>query len=220
MNNVQALKRKFRSQGVSGLALDIDETLSWTVGFWFDLLRDRIGNPENLSTEELVNKYRYSQRVPYWQTAEAQELLDGYRNSDEIQEALPLIDNADTAIREIHEITPIAVYLTTRPDRVIAGTKRWLDKHGFPTANVIARPSEVPPEDSNKWKAAVLESLYPEILGIIDDNPGLVDNLSGGYRGTVYLYNMSEHPRQDIAVIPCAGWPEIIQAVVEDKQAG
>ena len=54
-----------------GLALDIDETLSSTNRFWIQTLTEKFGNPENLSCEEIVSMYRYTQNVPFWQTDHA-----------------------------------------------------------------------------------------------------------------------------------------------------
>ena len=49
----------------SGIAVDIDETLSWTVGYWFKEMIKLFGNPEKLSVKKLISKYRYTQNVPY-----------------------------------------------------------------------------------------------------------------------------------------------------------
>lgn len=48
-----------------GLAVDIDETLSWTLKYWVEKMAEKFGNPENLSVLEIIKKYRYSQNVPY-----------------------------------------------------------------------------------------------------------------------------------------------------------
>jgi len=55
----------------TGLAVDIDETLSWTIGYWIEEMQNKFGNPENLTIKEMVEKYRYTQNVPYWQHEEA-----------------------------------------------------------------------------------------------------------------------------------------------------
>jgi len=52
MKNGLLLKKKFKEQNLMGLALDIDETLSSTAWYWFERLRLKFGNPENLSTDE------------------------------------------------------------------------------------------------------------------------------------------------------------------------
>ena len=40
----------------AGLGVDIDETLSWTVGHWVKEMQKLFGNPEGLSVKELVDK--------------------------------------------------------------------------------------------------------------------------------------------------------------------
>ena len=62
----------------------------------------------------------------------------------------------------------------------------------------------------NKWKAKVLEYLYPEVLGIVDDNPNLVKNLSKSYKGTIFLYDHTETERKDIKVVPCRYWNQVL----------
>ena len=42
-----------------GLGVDIDETLSWTVGYWMEEMQKLFGNPESLSVRDMVAKYRY-----------------------------------------------------------------------------------------------------------------------------------------------------------------
>lgn len=207
------LKQYLQQKKIRGLALDIDETLSWTVGFWVEKLQQIFGNPENLSVKELVFKYRYTQNVPYWQTEEALKWMKDHRHSDEIQGMLPLIENSNTIVQKINEIIPIVFYVTTRPETVIGGTQKWLKKHNFPDVKIIAKPLNVDTKDGNKWKARVLEELYPEIVGIIDDNPSLVDHLSKDYKGSIYLYDNIDHIRKDINIIPCKTWEDIFTKV-------
>lgn len=215
MDTIQKFKEKLVKNNVKGLALDIDETLSWTIGYWVEQLQKKFGNPENLTVHELITKYRYSHHVPYWQTREAITWMDEHRNSNEIQTLLPLIENANHIVEKINAIIPIVAYITTRPERVIEGSKQWLKKHNFPPVDIIARPPEIHLADGNKWKAKVLEKLYPSVIGIIDDNPGLPTFLSSAYKGTVFLYDNIEHPRKDILVIPCKTWSRVLQKVEE-----
>lgn len=211
--NIAAAKRRLVNEQIRGLALDIDETLSWTIGYWVARLQRKFGNPENLSPYDVIVKYRYTQNVPYWQTEEALAWMDEHRNSNEIQELLPLIEHADTSVQKINRIIPIVCYLTTRPVGVVKGTKKWLQKHNFPEAEIIARPPGVHLTEGNAWKAEVLEYLYPNVVGIIDDNPGLVSHISKGYRGTIYLYDNIETSRKDIAIIPCKRWEDVLKGI-------
>ncbi len=213
MSSINTLQEKLIKEKKRGIAVDIDETLSWTVGYWVKELSKRFGNPENLSPQQVIAKYRYTQLVPYWQTPEALQWMEDRRNDDSLQESLPLIEGVDIIIQEVHRMLPIVAYLTTRPDSVILGTKKWLKKHAFPEAEVIARPKAIPLEDANKWKAKVLESLYPEVIGIIDDNENLVKELPATYQGTVFLYDREESPRDDIHVVICKDWQIVLQEV-------
>jgi hypothetical protein len=56
MDEVEIIKKRLTSQNRKGLALDVDETLSWTVGYWIAEMQARFGNPESLSVEELIAK--------------------------------------------------------------------------------------------------------------------------------------------------------------------
>ncbi len=200
-----------------GLALDIDETLSWTVSYWMKEMRRRFGNPEKLSVNEMIRKYRYTQNVPYWQTREAITWMAEARKSDKIQENLPLIKESNIIVRKINKIIPISVYLTTRPRKVAAGTRKWLKKYGFPLVDIIFKPANIRIEYGNKWKAKITQSLYPRILGIIDDNPELIDCLPKNYKGTVFLYDNVKCSRKDIKVIPCKTWKDVLMKVRKFK---
>ena len=207
------IKNHLKAKKQKGLALDIDETLSWTLGYWVEQLQIRFGNPENFSIEEIITKYRYTQNIPYWQTKEALAWMEEARNTDKLHEKFPLIKDSNLIVKKINKIIPIVVYLTTRPQSVIQGTRKWLKKHSFPQVDIIAKPNNIPFEENNEWKAEVLEFLYPEIIGIIDDNPELVDRLSSEYQGTVYLYNSVASQRQDISVIPCKTWEDVLSQI-------
>ncbi len=197
---------------IAGLAVDIDETLSYTIGHLVSKLQENFGNPENLSVKEIIEKYRYTSNVPYWQHDEAKQWIDKEIHSNELQENLPLIEDANIYLNKINEIIPVAAYITVRPTSVIEGTKIWLDKHGFPVAPIICKPMSVPHPEGNKWKAGVLQELYPQILGIIDDNAKLLEFLNKGYEGTIFLY---DHHRTDsqLHVIPCPNWPQVFENI-------
>lgn len=212
--NLTKIKQKLKKNNTQGLALDIDETLSWTVGFWVEQLQREIGNPENLSIQEMVIKYKYVQNVPYWNTSKATNLINDYMHSNDIQEILPLIENSNSAIQKINKKTPISLYITARPESVLEGTRKWLKKHNFPDIPIIARPKNIAFEISKEWKAKTLERLYPEIIGIIDDNPGFVSALSSTYKGIVYLYDNIEHPRTDIHIVPCKTWEDVLKKII------
>lgn len=206
---IKQFKQKLINEGRKGLVLDIDETLSWTIGYWVQEMQKNFGNPENLSVDDLILKYRYTQNVPYWQTPEALEWMENARENDLLQVELPLIKNSNDWVQKINKLIPIVGYLTIRPKSVLSGTTSWINKHSFPNEFIIARPKNIPSSEGNKWKAEVLHFLYPQVLGIIDDSPSVVENLPNNYKGTVYYYDNEKSVRGDINIIPCKTWSDI-----------
>lgn len=198
----------------AGLAVDIDETLSWTIGYWIEEMQNKFGNPENLTVKEMVEKYRYTQNIPYWQHAEVFEWIDEKINSNEIQEALPLIEGSSAYLNRINQIIPVVAYITVRPERVSEGTRNWLKKHNFPTAPIICRPNELGRSSWNEWKAKILEELYPRVLGIIDDNAKLLQFLSPDYKGKIFLYDHHDNLGFPYAVA-CKDWLTVYKEVKE-----
>lgn len=206
---IVTLKKRLKDANTQGLALDIDETLSFTIGYMIERLIEGLGNPENLTVEEIIKKYKHTDKIPYWQNEKAKQILERIRNSNEIQENLPLIKNSGNMVNKIDKIIPILAYITVRPKIIYEGTKVWLEKNNFPKAVVVTKPDRVSRTDGNRWKAKVLEYLYPEVLGIVDDNPELSKHLSKNYKGTVFLYNNIEILNKDIRVIPCKDWKTV-----------
>jgi len=205
-----ALKKRLKKDKIHGLALDIDETLSFSIGYMIEKLMEGLGNPENLTIEEIIKKYQHTDKIPYWQGEKAEEILESIRNSNEIQSDLPLIKNSDSTVNKINRVIPITAYITVRPKIIFKGTKLWLQKNNFPEAVVITKPDRVSRKDGNQWKARVLEYFYPEVLGIVDDNPDLAKYLSKSYKGTVFLYNNTEILNKDIRVISCKDWETVL----------
>ncbi len=198
---------------VPGLALDIDETLSDTTAFYFDHMQKQFGKLEDLSTRELIKKYRYSYRVPQWQHEEAKQFHDELRHDDSVQEDFELLENCNEAVNKVNQLIPIVAYVTTRPEAVVNGTRRWLAKHNFPDKPIIARPAGLTYEQVNTWKARVLELLYPEVLGIIDDEPDMGGNLDKNYKGVIFYYNAPKHIEAKVRVYPSKTWEDIYQNV-------
>jgi 5'(3')-deoxyribonucleotidase len=213
MNEIEKTREAFAKNNLMGIAFDIDEVLSFTVKHWVESLQNQFGNPENLSFQEIINKYRYTQLVPYWQTKKALAYMDQLMNDDKLQDELPVVEGAKEAVKQINKIIPIVLYPTVRPQSIRAGTKRWLTKNEFPTAQIIARPKNVRREDGNTWKAKLLESLYPYVRGIVDDNPGLPASLSHSYKGVVFVYGSKDHPLASDRVVPCPTWESVIESV-------
>ncbi|HOR02331.1 MAG TPA: hypothetical protein PKZ92_03695 [Candidatus Woesebacteria bacterium] len=214
---IVSLKRKLKTAGIKGLALDIDETLSFTIKVVVEKLMEKLGNPESLTAVEISKKYKHTNSIPYWQGDEATKILEDIIHSSEAQKDLPLIEGADKFVKEINKIIPILAYITVRPKRVIHGTRFWLKKNNFPEAPIITKPKNIHRRNGNQWKAKVLEYLYPQIVGIVDDNPGLTDFFGKKYKGVIYLYDNVETKRKDINIIPCENWEVVAKKVKECK---
>lgn len=195
-----------------GLGVDIDETLSWTVGYWVEELQKLFGNPENLSVKEIVDKYGYTQNIPYWQSEEALKWMEDKRKSNEFQERLPLIENSNHFLNKIDKIVPIAAYITIRPERIEKETRRWLRKHGFPKAPIICKPDSIPLLEGNKWKVKIIEKLSPKIIGFIDDSSEVASLLSKNYKGTIFYYNKVP-VKGKLNLIQCKDWQTIYKKV-------
>mmetsp|Transcript_26831 Transcript_26831/g.79292 ORF Transcript_26831/g.79292 Transcript_26831/m.79292 type:complete len:288 (-) Transcript_26831:1182-2045(-) len=184
-----------------GLALDIDETLAWTGGHWMIKMQRLFGNPERLTPSQMFQKYKLCQNVPYWASnPDAMQWIHERRSCAETASELPVIADAVECVRQINgTLVPVLAYITVRPDSLADVTAHWLAAKGFVSANLICRPSHVPFENGNKWKAEVIEQLYPYIGGIVDDNPLLLFSfLPRGYRGFFFLFGHSEDKAADI----------------------
>jgi hypothetical protein len=213
MSKITDLKRQLQDNNISGLAIDIDETLSFTLKYWFTNMVELFGDPEQLGVLGLIKKYRYAINVPYWQTPTAKQWMTNQVYSNEVQTKLDVIGEADKYVKELIKIMPIAVYLTVRPEEVLPGTKSWLKAHNFPTAPILARPNHIQHQDGNIWKAEVLNELFPEISGIVDDNYEVLKYLPDAYQGNFFLYSMKNYVHPPHKVICCPTWPDVITAV-------
>jgi hypothetical protein len=188
--SVEEFKASLASMGRTGLALDIDETLAATNVAWFERCIHLFGNPEGLSVQQLVAKYHYAQNNPAWQSDAAKDWMHQQREAPEAQDGLPLIEGAIQGVQQLQkELDGIFVgYLTVRPQKVNANTLQWLQECGFPDLPLLAKPNDIPYEQGNQWKAQALHSLYPNVTGIVDDNPQVPTFAGPHYQGTIFLF--------------------------------
>lgn len=212
--NIIDFKSKLIREHRFGLALDIDETLSNTRKHWFEFLMEQIGNPENLTLHEMMKKYRYSQDVPYWQTDEGKKIMEKNRHNSELQLNIDLMDGAQEGVYKVNKIVPVLCYLSARPESVLNATEKWLEYNKFPKADIFLKPINVTKEDSYDWKSDILNYLYPNIVGIVDDNPIQVESLvSKGYLGKVWLYGHTDICFDSDNVINCDNWNSVRSSV-------
>jgi hypothetical protein len=135
------------------------------------------------------------------------------RESPEANDGLPLIAGAQGGVESLARFIPIVAYLTVRPSNVSANTRKWLSENGFPPAPVVSKPTEVPFASGNQWKADALHSLWPHVVGIVDDNPKLPTCAGSSYRGAIYLFGHEETKPEFEWALPCPTWPEVVEAV-------
>ena len=130
--------RKTRSS-VPCIALDIDETLSWTGsypfcnmenisercgvysgGYWMQEMQKLFGNPEGLSVEEMFGRYKLCQNVPYWQNnPAAKQWMSERRACPETQRDLPVIDKAVECVAALEAQCGIKVICAPTAPRFI-----------------------------------------------------------------------------------------------------
>lgn len=203
-----------------GLALDIDETLAWTVGLWFRLLSERFGNPEYLTPRELETKYEFTFRVPYWQGPEVLEFMERERANPERQLEIEVMPGAlDGVAAILGSGQSLACYLTTRPVAVAEATALWLRRVGFPDLPVLARPEAVGFQHGDQWKVDEAHRLFPHVSGIIDNSGSVVRLFGSDYPGRVYHFSAKERIREDLGdrLVACATWSDVAREVVQQR---
>lgn len=214
MHSIESLKTQLANHDRPGLALDIDDTLSVTGRHWFNAMKDLAGDP-GLTYEEAVKTHAGRlQQLPAWKDHKGiDEWVRATLHRGEFYLELDVMERALERVREVHLHLPIHAYITMRPTSVIGQTVQWLKKHGFPDLPVLAQPPEFPLEQRHAWKAQAISQLYPEILGIVDDDPGVIDHLPADYPGTIFFFGRDTHPRQDKRLIPCKNWDIVYEQV-------
>lgn len=199
----------------NGIAVDIDETLSDTMMEWVERALVTFGNPENLTPEAFIAKYRYIYRAPYMATPEVEQWRYEQKYSNDLQMRLPVIPGALDGLRAVDSLVPVSCYVTARPAEVMLGTQRWLMDHGFPAAPLVHSPEHVDHSVSHIWKGKLLESASPRISGIIDDHPALLDALPSSYAGGIFIYNVTSLPIPRSRAYACPDWPSVVERVRE-----
>ena len=193
--------------------------LSWTVNYLVGELAKLYGNPQNLSVEELRERF-LANDFPFWKLEEVRNWGQQALESEEMTEAYSIIEGSNKAVEKINHVISVVGYLTLRQTSVRNATKRWLKKHGFPDEPVITRPDDLKLEKGMKWKADTLAYLYPQVIGLIDDTLDILNYLPGSYEGTIFLYGQTDYPKSDLNIIPCKTWDDVYKKVVEHHKKG
>lgn len=214
MHTVDSLKAHLADLGQSGLALDIDDVLCVTGKIWYEGLVQAAGHP-GISFEEMVRDYsgRF-QQAPAWKDHPAvMEWIQCMINSHDHYACLAPWDKAKERVWDVHALLPIRAYVTMRSLAVIDTTQEWLRMHGFPDAPILSRPLDTHHSKMHAWKAHALHELHPHLVGIVDDDPHVVEQLPAAYRGTVFLFGGAQSPRSDVNIVPCQNWDEVYEHV-------
>lgn len=189
-----------------GAGFDLDETLSETNESWYGTLVRRFGNPEGLTSGQIIFKYRYYQR--YWNTPEAHAVMNAMAASDELTLSLRPVSGALEVVRRVFHKTKQQCYITARPHSVAQSSLQWLKMHDFPSAPLITRPPEIPLHEGSRWKAEVLRQLFPHIRHFFDDSLVLLDHLDPEYKGRMYFLKAQTVNHPTIDVRACPTWRE------------
>ncbi len=195
------------------LAVDIDETIAATVDEWMKKLLEEFpidGAPE---AHALIKEYRYAQNVPQWkENAVALARMQEFRECPVFHLEIPPIPDSATVLSEIARSLQLE-YLTMRNPKVTEATRVWLEQNGFPKGNIQVCPIDIPLSEKPNWKASILAGRQPQLVGIIEDHPQIIQSLPSDYKGTVFFFSHHTSPRSDINVIPCPTWDHVARNV-------
>lgn len=210
IDSVDQLQQTLKANQRYGLALDIDDTLAQAAQYLLEQIHLDLKLPMDKPIEELFKEYgKYTGE--FWNRADVNRWFNNVRHLK--TENLPLMPDAHEMVQRINAIVPIRAYITARRQDHYAWTQAWLDQHNFPKAPLICQPNNEKYDNSHAWKARVLEDLYPNIVGIVDDNELLAHELSSDYPGTHYLYGYKECARDNIDVVCCQDWDNVYQEI-------
>jgi hypothetical protein len=209
------LKQALAAQNNPGLAYDLDRTIFDTATYWVEQLKQLTYISASIPTDQITTQYPHLQDAPFLsQHRLARQWMENAIHSNQLQSELPLIPKAKPHLTLISQALPVSAYISRRPQAVASGTQKSLEKHCLPKAKTILFPAPIPPANGNLWKAACLDYLYPEVLGIVDDSLDLIDSLPKEYPGIIFLFGQTLKPDTALDVIPCPDWQSVLSNVL------
>ncbi|MCA9478393.1 MAG: hypothetical protein KC535_04560 [Nanoarchaeota archaeon] len=190
-----------------GFACDIDETLSETTIPSFEAMIQAFGSPDNMTAQELLENFRFLEKVPTWQTQEHFDWIHEYFSLPETYQHLDLKPHAREALDEITKKTPLAAYITARRYHLHDVTVDWKQEVKLPKAPLLMRTEQEVINRRGEWKAQLLYHLFPQVTGIVDDDPNLPLALEKiGYKGFLIMFGHHSTPSLSYEAYAAPDW--------------
>ena len=177
-------------------------------------VRRAIVEDRDLTIDEMVKKYTFAKDVPYWggNAGIHSRLVEIRTNPEEILQ-VPPIASAIESLNRIHERVPVKCYFSTRPQSLWAATSEWLKQNGFPQAELILTPDDVPNREADQWKVDLISKRL-DISGIIDNSNEVVSLFPDDYHGIVFHFGTSVSPaNKNYEIISCPEWRHVERGV-------
>jgi len=217
--SVYGLKRKLELTGTSGLAVDLDDTIFATAKKFHQTLSEQFPPPEEITAEKLRKNYALNGTVLYWENIPAaMELISTLVDCNEFHQNIEKLPYALEGMNRLVAADKIACYATARIKSLEDLTRTELNSASFPEKPLITRPNKIDFSCGSKWKAAILQYLYPHVNGIIEDNIRTVRILEeSGYKGHIFLIglNESDYQSSNERTHIHEAWPELTDNIIE-----
>jgi len=187
--SVYRLKSHLQSEGIEGLAVDLDDTSYHTSDAYHDLLSERFPSPEKLTRDQARKHFALTGKILYWGgIPEAKAAAYSKVDDPEFHSSIMPITDAIVRINELEQKRLMACYLTARTENLRWVTEVSLTQHNFPRLPLGMKSKDIDFENSAEWKAAALDYLFPHVNGIIDNDARVARALEEmEYSGRVFL---------------------------------
>lgn len=193
-------------------ACDIDDVLADSWEGWRRVL-NKLARTD-FSSEEIAS-YGFIQSVPGWQEVlEIEAVMEHFRSDPDFNQKLSPIEGAVEGLNRLTEVASLVFYLTKRPITIQQETEKWLQDYGFPRAPVICRPSEIPYEMGDLWKAEVIKKSGVSL--VLEDNIWFAQQLPKEVKVVILerIFNR-EVEFEASHIIWARGWDEVVEKVTE-----
>lgn len=194
-----------------GIAIDIDDTICESALAVARMMVARIPAAEGSTAEDLIREFDQPVNVPSWRTQEAMYWLKMYYESPEYMEKFLPVAGAVEALKEIEKIMPVAMYITSRMTPMRQVTETWLEKYGFPKAQVVMRSEAM---RNPAWKFEYFKQKGLTIDFMIDDNVAAWTAYGDEFVGKYVWFNRYMRPVMDDRVVSVSSWEEIKKLIL------